>query len=66
MIGEYGFFECTSLRVVIIHAGCRMREAEQLRTIRPFLVYEKDDMKESRSLIHLGVGGRRRAMRGLL
>jgi hypothetical protein len=57
------FFSCPSPRVVVIHAGCQMKRNEGLRAIRPFIVYETDDVKASRSLFHLGVGGRRRARR---
>jgi hypothetical protein len=53
-----GFYGCTSLRVVIIRAGCRVRIDQQLRHRKPFLVYEEDDMKQCRSLIHLGFGRR--------
>jgi hypothetical protein len=54
VIGESGFFFCTSLRIIALHAGCRMRENQRLQTLSPFLVYEDDDIKESRRLIHLG------------
>jgi hypothetical protein len=59
VIESTAFFLCPSLRVVVIHAGCRMRRNGRLRAIRPFIVYEEDDMKASRSLFHLGVGGKR-------
>jgi hypothetical protein len=54
-IGCYGFFECNSLRVIIIGAGYRMIRNEGLRNIRPFLVYEEDDVKNCRRLVHLGI-----------
>jgi hypothetical protein len=66
VIGKCGFIGCTSLRVITIHAGCRMRANEGLRAIRSFIVYEADDVKTSRSLFHLGIGGRRTARRCLL
>jgi hypothetical protein len=65
VIKKSGFFLCPSLRVVIIDAGCRMRISEAFRAIRLFLVSEDEDMKESRSLAHLDVGGRRKARRRL-
>jgi hypothetical protein len=57
-IGWTGFLGCTSLRVVIIRTGCRMRIHQHLRNMKPFLVYEEDDLKQHRSLIHLGFGRR--------
>jgi hypothetical protein len=35
-----------------------MRVNEGLCMIKPFLAYEEDDLKEGRSLIHLGFGRR--------
>jgi hypothetical protein len=63
VIEKYGFYGCTSLRVVVIHAGCRMRANERLRANRVFMIYEDGDVKASRSLFHLGVEGRQRARR---
>jgi hypothetical protein len=57
-IGWHGFRGCTSFRVVIIRAGCRMSANGGLRMIKPFLIYEEDDMKKHRNLIHLGFGRR--------
>jgi hypothetical protein len=57
-IANFGFSGCLSLRVVFIRAGRRMQVNQGLRNIKPFLVCENDDMKQSRSLIHLGFGRR--------
>jgi hypothetical protein len=59
IIGSNGFRGCTSLRVLIIRTGCRIRKNEGLRNIKPFLVYEEEDMKKFRCLAQTGVGRRR-------
>jgi hypothetical protein len=56
VIGKSGFSGGTSLRVVVVGAGCRMKANGGLGMIKSFLVYEDDDLKECRHLIHLGVG----------
>jgi aminoglycoside N3'-acetyltransferase len=58
-IADSAFFLCQSLRVVVIHTRCEMRNNRTLQGLRPFLVYEDDDVKYSRRMLHLGVGGRR-------
>jgi hypothetical protein len=64
-VGSGGFFGSTSLHVVMIRAGCRMRENDGLRKIRAFVVHESasasesesEDMKQSHRHIHQGIGG---------
>jgi hypothetical protein len=52
------FFGCTSLRVVIIGTGCRLREKTGLKNIKTFIGYEdQNDVKAGRRLFHLGLGG---------
>jgi hypothetical protein len=55
VIGEYGFTSCQLLRVVIFQAGCRIRKNSGLKRIKAFLVYEQEDMKERRRLLHHGI-----------
>jgi hypothetical protein len=50
-----GFFKCTRLRIIIIHAGCRLKVNSGIRNIRPFIVHEDHNVKHSRRLIHLGI-----------
>jgi hypothetical protein len=38
-----------------------MRESRSLQSIRPFIVYDDGNVKESRRLLHLGIGEQRRA-----
>jgi hypothetical protein len=59
VISDAGFSFCTSLHVVIIRSGCRMSDNRGLRQLKPFLVYEDDDVKKSRRMVHLGTGERR-------
>jgi hypothetical protein len=54
-IGSDGFHGCRSLRVVIIGTRCRMRENAGFRNIKPFLVYEEEEVKACRRFVHLGV-----------
>jgi hypothetical protein len=54
VINSCGFDRCTSLRVGIIHTGCRMKQNGGFRKLKPFLVHEDSDLKESRHFIHLG------------
>jgi hypothetical protein len=49
-----GFQECTLLRAIIIHTGCRIGNNEGFRFLNPFLVHEDSSVKESRRLVHLG------------
>jgi hypothetical protein len=58
-IDPSGFLKCISLRVVIMRAGCQIRTNEGLLKIRPFVVYEENDLKESRRMIHVGIVRRR-------
>jgi hypothetical protein len=56
MIGEHGFAFCQLLCVVIFPIGCRIRKNGGLKHIKTFLVYEQEDMKERRRLLHHGIG----------
>jgi hypothetical protein len=58
VIWNCGFNKCRSLRIVIVHAGCRMTTNKGLQNVRPFVVYEGDDVKECRRHVHLGLRGR--------
>jgi hypothetical protein len=58
-IASDGLLQCPLLRIVVIHGGCRLKIKRELQLIKPFIVYEASEMKNSRHLIHLGVGGRR-------
>jgi hypothetical protein len=58
VIGTYGFNQCTSLRVVMVGAGCRMRANGGFGKIKAFFVYEVDDMKEYRRLVHREIAKR--------
>jgi hypothetical protein len=49
-----GFRMCNSLRVVILHAGCRVRRNEGFRLAHPFLVHDDEAVKSCRRLFHLG------------
>jgi hypothetical protein len=55
VIGEYGFKSCQLLRVVFFPVGCRIRKSGGLKRIKTFLVYEQEDMKERRRLLHHGI-----------
>jgi hypothetical protein len=65
VIESHSFYHCSSLRVIVIGAECRLRDNSRLQKIKPFLVYRDEDVKESRRLFHLGIGGRRKARRTL-
>jgi hypothetical protein len=56
VIGEYGFKSCQLLRVVIFPTGCRIRMHGGLKRIKTFLVYEQEDMKRRRRLLHHVIG----------
>jgi hypothetical protein len=57
-IGIGAFFGSTSLRVIIIRPGCRIRGNTGLHMIKSFLGHEDDDLKECRRLVHPGFGRR--------
>jgi hypothetical protein len=49
-----GFSECPRLRVIMIGAGCCVKNNRGIRNRRPFLVHDDHNMKDSRRMIHLG------------
>jgi hypothetical protein len=55
-IASNGLLQCPLLRIVVIDGGCRLKINRELQLIKPFIVYEDSEMKNSRHLIHLGVG----------
>jgi hypothetical protein len=59
-IGRFGFRRCGSLSVVMMSAECQLTTNKGFRQTRSFIIYEdENDVKERRSLIHLGNVGRR-------
>jgi hypothetical protein len=65
IIREGGLRKCTSLGVVMIPAGCRLTRNDGLQNVHPFVFYREangdrdEHMKQSRRMVHLGIGGRR-------
>jgi hypothetical protein len=55
VIGVCGFNSCQSLGIVICQARCRIRKNGGLKRIKGFVIYEHEDTKERRRLVHHGI-----------
>jgi hypothetical protein len=50
-----GFQKCHSLRFAVLRPRTHLKNNEGFRLGRPFLVYDNDDVNDSRRLLHLGI-----------